>query len=497
MRRACRLLAVTVVAVVGVASIVATSPPFSWLSLEVDPPAVCRGTSVEISWRLGGEPMPPSAIRIASVPDDAFAPPVTGVLPEREGGMEVTALAPAYVGVYEEHQAGYGLSWRAATVDVADCAALGFQVASHEFPVVAIARDPSSGHLLAAVEPASAAAPSGLRRWSPELEPLAAIGVPGRTADLAVAVDGRLAVTGALPDADPDVATTRAFATVVRPDGTPVWLDVLEDPAEGSGAGSQGLAVAFAPDGGLVVAGWSSVGSLRQGFVRRYDASGRLTWDHAVAADGAVEVRAVVVGDGGDVVVAGLTRGTLTGDEVAPGFEVFVRALDGASGAESWTAQRPTAYPLGGPSGLARLSGERVLLLGQHLTAFDADGRELWSRAPEPGRWYAALAEDGAGGAFVASGVQVELPFPSVAYDLRHRLDVLVERYDAGGLAVWEDTLGSLGQDWVVALAAWPEAGDGAVAVAGTTNGSLLTPVDRPGSDGDRWSYLEVLTPEP
>ncbi len=493
MGRACRGLVATVVAVAGVASIVATSPPFSWLSLEVDPPAVCRGAPVALSWDLGGAPMPPSAIRIVSVPDDAFSPPITGVLLEREGEIEVTALAPAYIGVYEEHLAGHRLTWRAVTVDVADCEARGFQVGSDELPMVAIAHDPSSGHLLAAVEPTSATTPSGLRRWSPELEPLAAIEVSGRITDLAVAVDGRLGITGALPHPDPDVETTVAFAGVVEPDGTPLWLAVLEPPAGDLNAGSQGLAVAFGPDGGLVVAGWSSTGGPRQGFVRRHDATGRLMWEHTVAAGDATEARAVAVRDGGDVMVAGLTRARLTGDEGPSGLEVFVRALDGASGTEAWTAQRPPASPLGGRPALARLSGDRVLLLALHLTAFGADGEELWTRAPEPGHGYSALAEDGVGGAFVASNLQVEVPFPSVAYELRRRVDVLVERYDADGLQVWEHAFGSLGVDLVVALTAWPEAGDDAVAVAGTTSGSLLTPVDDP---LPRWSYLKVLARE-
>jgi hypothetical protein len=493
MRRACRGLVATVVAVAGVASIVATSPPFNWLSLEAHPPAVCRGAPVTLGWRLGGESMPPSTIRIVSVPADAFTPALTGGLPEREGEIEVTALAPAYIGVYQEHLGGQRLTWSAVAVDVADCAALGFQAATDELPLVAIAHDPSSGHLLAAVEPSPASAPGGLRRWSPELEPLATIELPGRITDLAASFDGRLGITGALPHADPDAAVPVAFAGVVEPDGTPLWLDLLEPPAGALDAESQGTAVAFAPDGGLVVAGWSSTGGPRQGFVRRHDATGRLIWEHTVAAGEAVEARAVAVREGGDVLVAGLTRARLTGDEDASGLAVFVRALDGASGAEAWTAQRPPASPLGGRPALARLSGDRVLLLALDLTAFGAAGEELWTRAPEPGHGYSALAEDGVGGVFVASNVKVEVPFPTVAYELRRRVDVLVERYDADGLQVRQHLLGSLGMDLVVGLTAWPAAGQDAVAVAGTTSGSLLTPVDDP---VPRWSYLKVLAPE-
>lgn len=481
MIRALRSVAATVVVAAGLVALLATSAPQPpHLDFFAYPNPVCRGEPVTLEWAF--EPAfdgPTIAIEDfgwTTTPDGTLDPSLTGTPLDASGSLVVVPRAPTYVGV----TGPASVWWSPVGIDAADCSALGFQVPFADLRLTAI-QTSAAGDALLGLEPDGAAAPtSRLLRWDPTLAQEPPIVLAGYAYALAVASDGRMAVAGF---ERPDFATaSNAFVALLAPDGTELWRARLD----AGQAPSLAQAVAFAPDGDLLVAGNRGGGDWRAGFLRRYADDGTLRWEHAISADDHIEATSVAVGADGRAFVAGRTRALLVGDAMLSYPAAFLRAVNG-DGDALWTAQRALGWFT--PT-VALLTGDRALLLGADLTAFDADGKVAWAREPETDDEWVVLAPDGAGGAFVAASRETTTSFlPSSAQE--HRTDVAVFRFDADGNgADPEHVLGSLKDETVVALTAWPSAGPGGVALTGSTYGSVLAP--HSGGNGQETFLLVV-----
>lgn len=467
MIRVVRSVAAALVAVAGLAALLATSAPLPpRLDLNAHPNPVCRGEPVTLYWAfeptVNGPAIAIEDFRWTTTPDGTLDPPLAGTPLDASGSLVVVPRAPTFVGVTEPTY----VWWSPIGIDAADCSALGFQVPFADLRLTAI-QSSAAGDALLGLEPDGAAAPtSRLLRWDPTLAQEPPIVLAGYAYALAVASDGRMAMAGFERT---DFATaSNAFLALLAPDGTELWrasLDAVQAP-------SQAQAVAFAPDGDLLLAGSRRGAAWREGFLQRYAEDGTLRWEHAIAADGDVEATSVAVGADGRAFVAGRTRARLVGDAVQSSTEAFLRAVNG-DGDALWSAQRALRSPT--PT-VALLTGDRALLLGADLTAFEADGKQAWAREPEAEDRWLVLAPDGAGGAFVAASRETTTTFlPSNAQE--RRTDIAVFRFDADGNgAEAEHVLGSLEDEATVALTAWPSAGPGGVALTGSTYGSLLAP---------------------
>ena len=270
---------------------------------------------------------------------------------------------------------------------------------------------------------------------------------------IAAGPEGRIAVVGQTDGglAGPSSGETDGFLVVLDARGVTLWERTLGTPADDVASG-----VAFAPDGSLVVAGWTGgdlAGSSAGGedaFLVAFDAQGAERWDRQFGTPEDDRLRAVAIGDGGDIAVAGQTRGSLDGAS-GGGWDAFVRR-HGADGAASATSQfggglDEYAYAVAfapdgglltagaGPSGEDDRGAEPAF-----VRSFDASGSERWSYAFGPTRrdmrYGLAVAADG--GAFVVGGTEGD-----VAGEVRGVADAFLIALDTGGQLRWASQFGS------------------------------------------------------
>jgi len=270
---------------------------------------------------------------------------------------------------------------------------------------------------------------------------------------IAAGPEGRIAVVGQTDGglAGPSSGETDGFLVVLDARGVTLWKRTLGTPADDVASG-----VAFAPDGSLVVAGWTGgdlAGSSAGGedaFLVAFDAQGAERWNRQFGTPEDDRLRAVAIGDGGDIAVAGQTRGSLDGAS-GGGWDAFVRR-HGADGAARATSQfggglDEYAYAVAfapdgglltagaGPSGEDDRGAEPAF-----VRSFDASGSERWSYAFGPTRrdmrYGLAVAADG--GAFVVGGTEGD-----VAGEVRGVADAFLIALDTGGQLRWASQFGS------------------------------------------------------
>lgn len=164
---------------------------------------------------------------------------------------------------------------------------------------------------------------------------------------VAVGPGGRVAlVGGTMGDLADPLAPGRsesdAFLRVFEADGTIAWTRQF-----GTDRNDHLFRVAFADDGTLLAFG-ATDGALastnaggRDLFVRAYDADGQALWTRQFGGAGDDHAVALAVAGGGQVVVAGVTTGTVTGRSMG-GNDAFVARI-GAGGATVWLRQFGTA----------------------------------------------------------------------------------------------------------------------------------------------------------
>lgn len=243
------------------------------------------------------------------------------------------------------------------------------------------------------------------------------------------------------------------------------------------------------PAGNLYVIGQTSgelpgqtAAGMIDGFVRRYDPSGREVWTRQFGSHERDLPKGIALDHAGNVYVVGQTFGSLPGQISAGGWDGFIRRYSPA-GDEVWTRQ------FGGGGGESAASvridhagnayvvgGTRAALPGQtnigdydsFITKFDAGGNALWAKQ------FGTTVED-----YALSVVLDAQDHPIVTGETSGLLagaaaagglDGFVRQYDPNGEAVWTRQFGSKMDDYAVGATVGPS---GDVFVVGTTFGAL------------------------
>jgi hypothetical protein len=269
-----------------------------------------------------------------------------------------------------------------------------------------------------------------------------------------------------------------AFVRKYDPSGTEVWTRQF-----GSSNDDVARAVVVDAMGQVFVAGSTegalpgqSAAGLRDGFVRKYDASGTEVWTRQFGTNADDMARAIAVDTAGNVLVAGSTDAQLPGQTSGGGRDVFVRKYD-AAGTEVWTRQFGTssfddtesvAVDAAGAVFVAG-SGRAVPTgpSGAFVRKYDPLGTELWTRQfGRSGDKAAAVAVDATGNAVVAGfsfGLLSGQPGTGST-------EAFVRRYDPSGTELATRQFGTARSDEVTGVAPGP-AND--VLLSGVTFGVL------------------------
>ncbi|MBM3695187.1 MAG: hypothetical protein FJW79_04555 [Actinobacteria bacterium] len=190
----------------------------------------------------------------------------------------------------------------------------------------------------------------------------------------------------------------------------------------------------------------------QDGFVRKYDHTGKVMWTRQFGTIGSDDASAVAV-DASGVYVVGDTTGALPGQTSRDLSDVFVRKYD-HNGKVLWTRQFGTDESDRGravavdASGIYVAGSTQGTLPGQtpqgqtdaFVRKYDRDGRYLWTRQFGTGE-----SDHIRGATVVASGVYVtgytEGAFPG--WENRGGRDVFVRKYDPAGKLRWTRQFGT------------------------------------------------------
>lgn len=200
--------------------------------------------------------------------------------------------------------------------------------------------------------------------------------------DVAFDGEGNYYVVGATDDVDL-MDDSDTWIRKFDPDGAQLWTRTFD-----GGNDDAAASVASAPDGGVVVGGYTEVaGEAQNTWLRKYDGEGTIEWTRSSMGDGTADrTSAVAVGSDGSVASVG-TEGT----------DVFVR-LHSPGGVEMWTKTYDGPAVDGSfysdtALGVAVDSAGAVVVTGTELVneldldpwvrKYDADGDVLWSASPE------------------------------------------------------------------------------------------------------------------
>jgi outer membrane protein assembly factor BamB len=222
------------------------------------------------------------------------------------------------------------------------------------------------------------------------------------------------------------------------------------------------FSVGVGPSATVIVAGYT-YGSLAgqpnaglaDAFIRSFDSTGKLLWTRQFGTPAPDSLTSIAVQATGEIIVAGLTEGTLPGQVSAGGKDAFIQKYD-ATGALLWTRQLGTsgdddlyAVAVDAAGHVVAAGMTRAALPGQtsagasdaFVQKFDAAGGLLWSRqfgtAGEDAAGSVAL--DGAGNVYVAGAVGGALPGQASAGGA----DPYLRKYDPTGALLWTSQFGS------------------------------------------------------
>ena len=267
----------------------------------------------------------------------------------------------------------------------------------------------------------------------------------------------------------------------------------------GTAEADEAASIAFDGRGNSYVAGWTmgtlpgqvSAGTV-DAFVRKYSPAGDELWTRQFGSWERDFARAVAVDSADNAYVVGETHGTLPGQVSGGGFDAWVRKYD-AAGKELWTQQFGGG---GGDSGwgaavdrggnLYVAGTTRGALAGQtsaggfdaFVAKYDTQGRELWTRqfGGEAGDGARGIALDGSGDVYVVGSTDAALPGQAPAGGF----DAYLRHYDGQGNHLWTRQFGSGADDYGMAVAVDPA---GRALVVGSTNRALPGQVGAGGTD--------------
>lgn len=284
--------------------------------------------------------------------------------------------------------------------------------------------------------------PDGSRSWAKLL------GSPGTDSPqaLTTGTDGAIYVAG-FTDGSLDGQNNlgkECFVTKYNIDGTKAWTRLL-----GLNGGSEAWSLTTGADGAIYVAGSAAGDGNADVFITKYNPNGTTVWTKLLGSSDVDYARALTTGTDGGIYVAGTTFGSFDGQKNQ-------RELYGST----------SEYDA-------------------FITKYNPDGAKLWTKLLGTLHVESATAlTSGTDGAIYLAGAT------SGKLDGQSNLgvDAFVTKYDPDGAKVWTKLLGSPHTDIANALAAGT---DGAIYVAGRTNGDLLHGQK---SSGSTQAFLIKLT---
>ncbi len=235
-------------------------------------------------------------------------------------------------------------------------------------------------------------------------------------------------VTGGALDGLPHSSGDDVFLTQFDADGNPLWTRLW-----GSGGYHELKDIALDASGNVYLTGKAN-GSLNSvtsaggndAFLMKVDAAGTMLWTRLWGTAGSDYGNGLVLNAAGDVLVTGVTEGSLDGEPYAGGTDIFLTAWT-ADGARLWTTQWGTTGDDGGNALALDGAGGYIVagttfgdLEGQinsgtrdaFVTRLDVDGAPLATRLQGTVQWDSAkaIAVNTAGKAFVAGETDGAFP---------------------------------------------------------------------------------------
>jgi hypothetical protein len=233
-------------------------------------------------------------------------------------------------------------------------------------------------------------------------------------------------------------------------------------------------------------------------FVRKHDAAGNELWSRQFGSSATEWGLGVAADAGGNVLIAGATTGTLSGQTSAGDTDAFVCKYDG-SGNALWTRQFGTSLSDTADAVSVDSTGN-VLVVGSTAGAFpgytaaggwdvfvckyDGAGNALWARqfGSDSDDVPSSVSVDASGNVFVAGRTDGTL----AGQTSRGGMDAFVRKYDGAGNELWTRQFGSSGSD---AANGASVDGAGKVIVAGYTSGALPGQASLGSSDAFACAY--------
>jgi hypothetical protein len=306
--------------------------------------------------------------------------------------------------------------------------------------------------------------------WSSQSATVATIDDQG---DLTAIAEGATTITAASTH---DPAITDDVTVTIHPPGMHHWTRQF-----GTSGTDHVRAVAVDDDGNVIIAG-STTGDLEgvnagapDAYVRKLDAQGDHLWTRQFGTDGADYASAVVVDQGGDIIVVGYTTGDLDGANTGV-HDAYVRKLD-PQGNHLWTRQFGTSssdftedtavdqtgniFVVGATHG--DLEGANAGSLDAFVRKVDSDGNHLWTRqfGTDNADYANSSAVDQNGNVFVAGSTYGDLDGANAG-----GYDAYVRKLDPQGDHLWTRQFGTSISDYAEAAAV---DADGNVIVGGNT----------------------------
>ena len=306
---------------------------------------------------------------------------------------------------------------------------------------------------------------------------------------LALAVDGTANIIlaghsgGTLPG-QTNAGYDDAWVRKLSPAGTEMWTHQFGSPEPDWAFG-----VAADGSGNVIVAGGESSAlpgqtrvGLEDAFVRKYSPSGTELWTHQFGTPALDRAWAVAVDGTGNIFIAGVTEGILSGQTRAGLDDCFVRKLSPA-GTELWTRQfgspaqdRATAVTTDEAGNVIVAGYTYGPMPGQthagawdsFVTKFSPEGAALWTS--QFGTLLSdevfGVAVDRTGTIFAAGNTEGSLPGQTSA----GAWDAFVRAFSPEGAVIWTFQFGTAESEGVTGAAA---GGAGDVLVVGHTYGVL------------------------
>jgi uncharacterized delta-60 repeat protein len=301
--------------------------------------------------------------------------------------------------------------------------------------------------------------------------------------------------TGGNLDGQVNSGNEDAFVTKYNTDGTKAWTKLL-----GTSGDDRANSLTTGSDGAIYVAGYTGGnldGQTNSGggdsFVTKYNTDGTKAWTKLLGTSGADYARSLTTGSDGAIYVAGTTGSNLDGQVNSGDGDAFVTKYN-TDGTKAWTkllggSSNDIAYSLTtGSDGAIYVAGYTYGNLdGQvnsggvdaFVTKYNTDGTKVWTKllGSSVNDYAYSLTTGSDGAIYVAGSTNGNLNGQVNSGDR----DAFVTKYNTDGTKAWTKLLGTSSSDEANSLTT---GSDGAIYVAGYTATNLNGQVHSGSYDG-------------